>query len=47
MLAYVYSAIAHEMIKAHDIIIVNNISGHEIKALKKVLHDRILKLKLT
>jgi len=47
MSANVYSAIAHEMIKAHDIVIVNNMSEHEVKALKKVLHDRVSKLKLT
>ena len=47
MPAYAYSAIAHGMTKAHDIIIVDNMSGHGIKASKKVLHDRILKLKLT
>jgi hypothetical protein len=39
MLANAYSAIAHEMTKAHDIVIVDNMSEHEIKALKKVLHD--------
>jgi hypothetical protein len=35
------------MIKAHDIVIVDNMSEHEVKALKKVLHDRVSKLKLT
>ncbi len=35
------------MIKAHDIFIVDNMSEHEVKALKKVLHDRVSKLKLT
>jgi len=46
-LANAYSAIAHGMVKAHDIVIVDNMSEHEIKALKKVLHDRVSKLKLT
>ncbi len=35
------------MVKAHDIVIVDNMSEHEIKALKKVLHGRVSKLKLT
>ncbi len=35
------------MVKAHDIVIVDNMSEHGVKALKKVLHDRISKPKLT
>ncbi len=35
------------MAKAHDIVIVDNMSEHGIKALKKVLHGRVSKPKLT
>jgi len=45
--ANAYSAIAHGMAKAHDIVIVDNMSEHGIKALKKVLHGRVSKPKLT